>query len=198
MIRRFVEEHPSIALTMSIIGISTMLYLGSEGLSVLRPDHWLTSFFYGSFTLMILYTFLSKLRSNDTSQEFLVRYNIFLWFSTTLLGSRMAVRVAEIGNPANPTGNLAFIPFNQLWVGGYHIHHYVFGLLLITSATMLLLERPDFPRVRAGIMFGAGLGLLFDEIGFLLSMGNYSSLLTYPLALIMAFTLFLNAYRPWQ
>lgn len=191
----FMEEHPSISLTVSIITLSTLVYVGLEGFSVLNPDHRITTLFYSSFSLMVIYSVFYLLKARDIDKKFNMRINIFLWFTTALLSTRLLVRAAGIGNPTSNVGNLGFIPFNQLWIGGYHIHHYFFGLILIFCSNMLLLEKEEFSRIRAGILFGAGLGLLFDEIGFLLSMGNYSSVLTYPISLVMGVLLFFNTFR---
>jgi len=73
--------------------------------------------------------------------------------------------------------------FGYLYIKGYHIHHFYYGiLLLIFSNWMSLiryrrLHRRIFKGV-ASIMFGGGLGLVADEFGLLLTMefgikGNY-------------------------
>ncbi len=73
--------------------------------------------------------------------------------------------------------------FGYLYIKGYHIHHFYYGiLLLILSNWMSLirhrkLHRRLFKGVNS-IMFGGGLGLLVDEFGLLLTMefglkGNY-------------------------
>lgn len=193
--RNFIEKYPSVSLTVSIITLSSLIYVGLEGFSVLNPDHWIRTLFYSSFSLMMAYTVLFLVKSENLDERFIMRVNVFLWFSTALLSSRLLVRSAGIGSPTTNVGTLGFIPFNQLWIGGYHIHHYFFGLLLIFLSNMLLLENERFSRIHTGILFGAGLGLLFDEIGFLLSMGNYSSVLTYPISLIMGVILFVNTFR---
>jgi len=73
--------------------------------------------------------------------------------------------------------------FGYLYIKGYHIHHFYYGiLLLIFSNWMSLiryrrLHRRIFKGI-ASIMFGGGLGLVADEFGLLLTMefgikGNY-------------------------
>lgn len=73
--------------------------------------------------------------------------------------------------------------FGYLYIKGYHIHHFYYGiLLLILSNWMSLIRyRKLYRRLFKGItsiMFGGGLGLLVDEFGLLLTMefglkGNY-------------------------
>jgi len=73
--------------------------------------------------------------------------------------------------------------FGYLYIKGYHIHHFYWGiLLLILSNWMALIKyKRLYKRVFKGIasiMFGGGLGLVVDEFGLLLTMefgikGNY-------------------------
>jgi len=97
--------------------------------------------------------------------------------------------------------------FGYLYIKGYHIHHFYYGiLLLILSNWMSLirhrkLHRRLFKGVTS-IMFGGGLGLVVDEFGLLLTMefglkGNYWAPQSYyAIAVaISIFTLFLLFLR---
>jgi len=101
----------------------------------------------------------------------------FLWsfiaFAVSVGVSRLIVLDVEKGKAI----------FGYLYIKGYHIHHFYYGiLLLIFSNWMSLiryrrLHRRIFKGV-ASIMFGGGLGLVVDEFGLLLTMefgikGNY-------------------------
>ena len=101
----------------------------------------------------------------------------FLWsfiaFVVSIAVSRLIVLDVEKGRAI----------FGYLYIKGYHIHHFYYGiLLLIFSNWMSLiryrrLHRRIFKGV-ASIMFGGGLGLVVDEFGLLLTMefgikGNY-------------------------
>lgn len=75
---------------------------------------------------------------------------------------------------------------------GYHIHHFYIGILLICLAGWLsLTETSRFSKKQLAVAYGAGLGLFFDEIGLLLTWGDYYSWLTYLLSLLLA-GIFLN------
>jgi hypothetical protein len=69
--------------------------------------------------------------------------------------------------------------------GGYHIHHFWFGLLMVIIGGWIGIsytsERAD--RV-AAIIFGAGGGLIGDEVGLLLTLGNYWTEITYTLIIV--------------
>lgn len=63
--------------------------------------------------------------------------------------------------------------------GGIHLHHFWYGLGMITLAGWLgiAFNRPRLVRTYA-IVFGLGAGLIGDEIGLLLTFGDYQSSLT--------------------
>ncbi len=88
-----------------------------------------------------------------------------------------------------------FRPDITLVSGDIHIHHFWFGLLLLTIGGWLGINynQKEVDMV-AAIIFGVGGGLIADEIGLLLTLGNYYSGITWTfLLLLFAFvaTLFL-------
>ncbi len=75
---------------------------------------------------------------------------------------------------------------------GHHIHHFYFGVAMIAVAGWLALVGSEFftKQVLASI-YGFGLGLFMDEIGLLLTWGDYYSRLSYLLSVLLA-GIFLN------
>jgi hypothetical protein len=71
-------------------------------------------------------------------------------------------------------------PITVVVTGGIHFHHFWYGLAMIVAAGWLSIvsNHPQFDRVYA-IVFGLGAGLVGDEVGLLLTLGNYQSSLTY-------------------
>ena len=71
-------------------------------------------------------------------------------------------------------------PTTVIVTGGIHFHHFWYGLLMVVAAGWLSIvsNRPRYDRVYA-IVFGLGAGLIGDEVGLLLTLGNYYSELTY-------------------
>jgi hypothetical protein len=62
-------------------------------------------------------------------------------------------------------------PFENVRVGGRHIHHFVPGILLaFGSGTAALLTDNDALEDRLAIPMGAGMGLTFDEAALLLDL----------------------------
>lgn len=69
---------------------------------------------------------------------------------------------------------------------GYHIHHFYFGILLIGIAGWLAIAgRTNLSKEKLALVYGAGLGLLMDEIGLLLTWGDYASTLSYLLGVFL-------------
>ncbi|MFZ1039309.1 MAG: hypothetical protein WAN53_05430 [Candidatus Bathyarchaeia archaeon] len=69
--------------------------------------------------------------------------------------------------------------------GGIHIHHFWFGLVLQAIGGWLGISYNDERINRlAAILFGAGGGLIGDEVGLLLTFGNYWSEITYTLIIM--------------
>jgi hypothetical protein len=84
---------------------------------------------------------------------------------------------------------------------GIHFHHFWYGLIMVCIAGWLGIAstRPEFDRIYA-LVFGLGLGLIGDETGLLLTLGDYYSELTYVTTLvglsIVAMTYLAYRYAP--
>jgi len=77
----------------------------------------------------------------------------------------------------------AFATLNPTMVvvsGGIHFHHFWYGLAMVSAAGMLgiVYALPAYKRAYA-VVFGLGAGLIGDEVGLLLTFGNYNSSLTF-------------------
>jgi len=93
-----------------------------------------------------------------------------------------------------------FYPGAVLISGEIHFHHFWFGLLLLAVGGWLGINynRKEVDMV-AAIIYGVGGGLIADEIGLLLTFGDYYSGLTWTfLLLLLAFvttSIVLSRYR---
>ena len=94
----------------------------------------------------------------------------------------------------------SFFPSTVFISGGIHIHHFWYGLVLLAASGWLGIsygnKETDFV---AAILYGAGGGLVVDEVGLLLTFGNYWTSLTFS-ALILLLSLasvliLINTYR---
>jgi hypothetical protein len=74
----------------------------------------------------------------------------------------------------------AFFPSAVLVVSGFHVHHFWYGLALLTIGGWIGINyREEHAERIAAIVFGVGGGLVGDEIGLLLTFGEYNSEVTY-------------------
>jgi hypothetical protein len=61
--------------------------------------------------------------------------------------------------------------FADVHVGGLHIHHYIWGILLLAAVGFGSLVHRSYPwRVASGVAFGVGLALVVDEAALLVEL----------------------------
>jgi hypothetical protein len=93
-----------------------------------------------------------------------------------------------------------FFPNSVLVGGGLHIHHFWFGLALLAVGGWLgiIYNHKQIDMV-ATVIYGLGGGLIVDEVGLLLTFGDYWSILSWTfLVIIVTFaslTLLFIRYR---
>jgi len=77
-------------------------------------------------------------------------------------------------------------PSLELWIGNYHIHHFFIGILLLSiSGWISLVCLQKKYKLLGATLYGGGLGLLIDEIGLLLTWGNYWAKQSYVFGVIV-------------
>ena len=71
-------------------------------------------------------------------------------------------------------------PKTVIITGGIHIHHFWYGLIMLAIGGWLGISYSNERIDRlAAILFGAGGGIIGDEAGLLLTLGDYWTMLTY-------------------
>jgi hypothetical protein len=79
-----------------------------------------------------------------------------------------------------------FFPSTVLVSGSIHIHHFWFGLVLLAAGGWLGISYNDKDSDRlAAILYGAGGGLIADEVGLLLTFGDYWTTLTFSVLVVV-------------
>lgn len=62
------------------------------------------------------------------------------------------------------------LPTVNILIGKYHIHHFYYGMLaVVASSWIALITNREGPRRLAAVLLGAGLGVVADELGLLLT-----------------------------
>lgn len=75
---------------------------------------------------------------------------------------------------------VVFFPEVNLMILEYHIHHFYYGIILILLGGALALTFKGAKLARAScVLYGLGLGMFIDEIGLLLTEGEYWAEITY-------------------
>ena len=123
---------------------------------------------------------------------FLIVSSYLLSFITIRILVIIAGSVQSPASQAAKAGELRFYVGTNIILFGYHIHHLFIGIFLIALAGWLSITgKSRFNSGELAIMYGIGLGLFMDEVGMLLSWGDYWSTTTYILSLLLA-GIFLN------
>lgn len=122
----------------------------------------------------------------DKSIPFMVMTSFFLSF----LFARLWVLVS--GADSSAYQESATYVGKNLIIKGIHVHHFFYGFVLLCIGGWLALnyKRGTVKKI-APLLYGAGLGFFLDEIGFLLTWGDYWSSLSYAIAILIG-VLFLN------
>lgn len=84
-------------------------------------------------------------------------------------------------------------------VGGTHVHHHVWGILLMAGLGLYLLlsDRRTIPNAALAALYGLSLALVFDEFGMLVNFGgSYWQRASYDAVVIAATTLAIIAAWP--
>ncbi len=126
------------------------------------------------------------MRNRDKSIPFLVMISFFFSF----IMARLWVVVTGAASPVYQES--ATYVGRNLIIKGLHVHHFFYGFALLCVGGWLALNyRQGGARKIAALIYGVGLGCVMDEMGFLLTWGEYWSSLSYAIALLVGL-LFLN------
>lgn len=108
----------------------------------------------------------------------LIAFIAMLSFIVGFVGARAVVvlgGLAESAAPAGQGGTNIPLPFGELWIQGYHIHHFFYGFLLLVAAGWVGLFHPGVSRRVVAVLYGLGIGIFVDEWGLLVTMGDYGA-----------------------
>ena len=107
-------------------------------------------------------TVSEKLANNDRDVYLYILFPMTVAFMITFTLARVISHI-------NPNFFLHIVP-------GLHIHHYLYGILVLTISGYLALavNRPR-DKYLISLLHGFGLGMAFDEFGFLLRLSDNSA-----------------------
>ena len=110
-----------------------------------------------------------ELQKREHSQLLELQFIVTISFFITFTFSRAIIVIFGESRPSL-----------ELWIGNYHIHHFFIGILLLSiSGWISLICIQKKYKMLAAMLYGGGVGLLIDEIGLLLTWGNYWAMQSY-------------------
>lgn len=130
----------------------------------------------------------TSLTPDRSSRRTLARH-VFFAFVLTFMASRIVVYLIMARR----------IPDLYLHVGGNHVHHLNYGIVLlaVVGGYLLFDPRPPTHRTLAGILYGIGLAMTFDEFGMWLHLGGpYWQRASFDVMVVLAAGLSVIAYAP--
>ncbi len=102
------------------------------------------------------------IKKHRRSTPFLVTISFLVAFITARLW------VIYLGATDAPPEGVIYVGRNVV-LGGYHIHHITYGIILISISAWLSINYWSTTIARiSSILFGLGLGLIVDELGFVI------------------------------
>ena len=163
---------------------------------LLRMTYESTLIFIGYAILLfgMLSSAFSMLRDHkckSDSKKLQIQFIILSTFIISFFIARAFVVLLDV--PINPAC--------QLWVKGYRVHHFFFGIgLLVIGGWLGHIQCGQrlVTWISAGL-YGGGLGLVVDEFGLLLTFGDYWAIQSYIffvlISLFLLITLLFESYK---
>ncbi len=97
------------------------------------------------------------------STPFLIAVSFLASFITARLW------VIYLGATGTVTPEVTYTVGRNLVLGGYHIHHITYGIVLLAISAWLAINYWSKTMARiSSILYGLGLGLIVDELGFII------------------------------
>lgn len=126
------------------------------------------------------------------SGDAFIRLLVLVSFSVAFATARILVVLSGIVGP-DAVGTAWIVPVNEVWVRGYHVHHFFFGFLFLTVAGWLSLFS-SMSRAKIAVLYGVGLGIFVDEFGMLLTEGDYFATSSYFVAVVFTSLILAGIY----
>jgi hypothetical protein len=122
--------------------------------------------------------------------DFSKRKSILILISYIITVAISRLTVLSIQNNFAPV----FLKYNV--VNNFHIHHFIYGIILLSAVGFISLFIPA--RRRHGwlfILYGVSLGLIFDEFGILVKLNpKYDEILSIIAIIFISVVLFISAF----
>lgn len=135
----------------------------------------------GALTLVAVGVFVAVQRRQWADEDRLaalrehlsLRFLVAVSFVIGFVGARAVVIMGGLAGDSTPSRAAESLPIGEIWLQGYHIHHFFFGFAALVLVGWLALFYPSLDRRWLAILYGLGMGIFVDEIGLLVTWGEY-------------------------
>jgi len=140
-----------------------------EAATLLRLSYESTLIFIGYVIILLgflrsTYSMVRNEKCNANSKKLQIQFIILFSFIISFLIARAFVVL--LNAPINPA--------YQLWLKGYRIHHFFYGIgVLIIGGWLGHIRNGRLLTKISASLYGIGVGLIVDEFGLLLTFGDY-------------------------
>ncbi len=119
-------------------------------------------------TLKAIYSYIpQKIKKEVYKRRRSTPFLISVSFLIAFLTARIWVIYFQADTSVSP--DVSYSVGKNLLLGGYHIHHITYGVVLVAISGWLSINYRGKGLARiSSIMYGSGLGLIVDEIGFII------------------------------
>jgi len=169
-----------------------------EAATLLRLSYESTLIFVGYVIILLgflrsTYSMVRNEKCNANSKKLQIQFIILFSFIISFLIARAFVVL--LNAPINPA--------YQLWLKGYRIHHFFYGIgvLIIGGWLGHIRNGRRLTKISASL-YGIGVGLVVDEFGLLLTFGDYWAAQSYLFFVVISvfflITLLSEAYSQFK
>ena len=111
--------------------------------------------------------FVKKIKREIFKRRRSTPFLISISFLTSFLAARLWVIYFQAAGAVTP--EVTYTVGRNVVLGGYHIHHITYGIILLAASAWLAINYWSKTIARiSSIMYGLGLGLIVDELGFII------------------------------
>lgn len=104
----------------------------------------------------------------------------------------------DLPGPSSGDGGGFSLPFREIVIQGYHVHHLVFGFLVLAAVGWVAIFHRDANRRWLAALYGVGMGVFVDEWGLLMTWGDYYARSSWFMAVLFLAILIAGMIWTWD
>lgn len=129
-------------------------------------------------------------------ERLVLRLLALVGFVGGFVGARAIVVAGSLAVPG--AGGLFTWPFREIWVEGYHLHHFFLGFLVLAVVGWISVFHSGRHRRWMAALYGVGMGVFVDEWGLLVTWGDYYARSSWFIAVLFLAVLLAGMLWTWD